>query len=100
MWRLSSEDFIPYPCLHPFEEGGGVVLEEIEMHGFGDAEDEVAVQGRLVENLVDMVARASNLAGQPAGAALVGLELSLDEIPDVDAALCLHKIQCILWGQK
>ena len=60
------------------------------MHGFGDAEDEVAVQGRLVENLVDMIARAANLAGQPAGAALVGLELSLNKVPDVDAAVVFH----------
>ena len=33
-----------------------------------------------------MVARAANLACQPACAALVGFELRLDELPDVDVA--------------
>ena len=58
-------------------------MEEVEIHCIGDAEDEVAVQGGLVENLIDVVARAANLTRQPACAALVGLQLRLYKMPDV-----------------
>ncbi len=44
-----------------------------------------------IEDFVDMVARAANLTCQPACAALVGFELRLDEVPDMDAVfLAVH----------
>ena len=70
------------PAFQSFEEGGSVILEKVEIHRIGDVEDEVAVQGRFVENLIDMVARAANLTRQPACAALVGLQLRLYKMPD------------------
>lgn len=37
-----------------------------------------------------MVAGAAYLTREPAHAALVGLELRLDDMPDVDVFLCVH----------
>lgn len=61
-------------------------MEKVELHGFGNAEQQICIQRRLVENLVNMVASAANLARQPAHAALVFAQLFLDEMPDVDVA--------------
>lgn len=57
------------------------------MHRKGNAKQQVGVERRLVEDFVDMVAGAANLTCQPACAALVGFQLCLDEMPDVDTAL-------------
>jgi len=73
----------------------GVVLEEIELHGFGDAQQEGAVYRGFAEDFIDVVAGAGDLPGQPAHAALVPFELFLDEVPDVDVPriclVCFHK---------
>ena len=78
---------IAHPRFHPFDKLRRIVLEEIEIHGQGNAEQQFAIQRRLAEHLVKMVARAANLACQPACAALVGFELLTDKLPDVDVAL-------------
>jgi len=41
---------------------------------------------KVFENLVDVVAGAMDFARQPAHAAVVGLQLLADEVPDVDVA--------------
>ena len=84
---------IAHPRFHPFDKLRRIVLEEIEIHGQGNAEQQFAIQRRLAEHLVKMVARAANLACQPTGAALVGFELRLDKMPDVDVAFLFH---CLL----
>ena len=84
---------IAHPRFHPFDKLRRIVLEEIEIHGQGNAEQQFAIQRRLAEHLVKMVARAANLTRQPACAALVGFELRLDELPDVDVTVVFH---CLL----
>ena len=70
-------------------------MEEVELHYFGDAEQECGIKRVFLEDFIDMVAGAWNLAGEPAHAALVAPELLLDEVPDVEipriGALCSHK---------
>ena len=56
------------------------------MHGFGDSQNQVAIQGRLVENLVDIVTGAMDFTRQPSHAALVLAQLLMDEMPDVEVA--------------
>lgn len=72
-----------------------VVLEKVELHDFGDAQEQGAVEGGLAEDFIDVVAGAGNLPGQPAHAALVVFQLRLDEVADVDVsrkcAVCSHK---------
>ena len=62
-----------------------VVLEEIEIHRIGDFQNQVAVERRFVENLVDMVAAAWNLSRQPTYAAVILAQLLLDEVSNVKA---------------
>ena len=84
---------------HPFREAAsdlsGIVLEEIELHDFGDAQQQGAVEGRFAEDFIDMVACARYLASQPAHAAVVPFQLFLNEVPDVNGAriclVCFHK---------
>ena len=84
-WRL-----FPNPRLKVFGHLGGIILEEIELHGFGDAEEEGGVKGGFVEDFIDMVAGAGNLAGQPAHAALVAFQLLLNEVADMQGLrVCL-----------
>jgi len=61
-------------------------LEKVEVHSFGDSQNQIAIQGRLVENLVDIVTGAMDFARQPAHAALVFAQLLVDEVADVDVA--------------
>ena len=87
--------FFPHPRLHPFEKFRRVVLEKVEIHCIGDAENEVAFQGGLAEDFVNVVAGAADFACQPAGAALVGLQLRLDEVPNVNTIYCFfHAMPC------
>ena len=83
---------IAHPRFHPFDKLRRIVLEEIEIHGQGNAEQQFAIQRRLAEHLVKMVARAANLTRQPACAALVGFELLTDETPDVDVTCVFHRL--------
>ena len=64
----------------------GVILEEIEMHGIGDSQYQVAIEGGLVEDFVDIVSGAMDFARQPAHAAAVFAQLLMNELPDVDIA--------------
>ena len=84
---------IAHPRFHPFDKLRRVVLEKVEIHGQGNAEQQFAIQCGFAEHLVKMVARAANLACQPACAALVGFELLTDKLPDVDVAVVFH---CLL----
>ena len=72
-----------------------IVLEEVELHSLGDAQQQGAVEGRPAEDFIDVVAGAGNLPGQPAHTALVAFELRLDEMADVDVPridlVCFHK---------
>ena len=72
-----------------------VVLEKVELHDFGDAQQQGAVEGGFAEDFIDVVAGAGDLPGQPAHAALVAFQLRLDEVADVDVsricAVCSHK---------
>jgi len=72
-----------------------VVLEKVELHDFGDAQKQGAVEGGFAEDFIDVVAGAGNLPGQPARATLVAFQLRLDEAADVDVsriyAVCSHK---------
>jgi hypothetical protein len=52
---------IAHPRFHPFDKLRRIVLEEIEIHGQGDAEQQFAIQRRLAENLVNKVAVFPNL---------------------------------------
>lgn len=65
------------------------------MHHLGDAEQERGIKRDFLEDFIDVVSGAGNLAGEPAHAALVASELCLDEVPDVDVsricAVCSHK---------
>ena len=74
------------PRFHAFVKLCRVVSEKVELHGFGDAEQQVRIERGLAEHLVDMVAGAANLARQPTCAALVFAQLLVDELPDVDVA--------------
>ena len=56
------------------------------MHGLGDFQDEVAVEGRLVEDFIDMVAGAMDFARQPTCAALVFVQLLADKVSNMDMA--------------
>ncbi len=69
-----------------------VVFEEVETHGNGDAENQVAVQRWLVEDFIDVVSCAANLTCQPTHTALVGFELSPDDSPDMYFALVFHRL--------
>ena len=86
---------LPQTFRHGIADIRGIVLEEIELHGFGDAQQQGAVDRGFPEDFIDVVAGAGNLPGQPAHAALVLLELLLDEVPDVDVPrnclVCFHK---------
>ncbi len=67
-----------------------VVLEKVELHDFGDAQQQGAVEGGFVEDFIDMVAGAGNLAGEPAHTALVAFQLLLDEAADMQGLrICL-----------
>lgn len=72
-----------------------VVLEKVELHDFGDAQQQGAVDGGFAEDFIDVVAGAGNLPGQPTRATLVAFQLRLDKAADVDVsrigALCSHK---------
>lgn len=78
--------FFSYPCLYVFKKICCVKLEKVEVHGDGDFQDQVAVERRFVKDFVDMVAGAMDFARQPAHATLVGLQLLVDEVSDVDVA--------------
>ena len=52
---------IAHPRFHPFDKIRRIVLEKVELHGQGDAEQQFAIQRRLAEDLVDMVAGFPNL---------------------------------------
>ena len=85
--------FFPYSVFHAFHEFHRVILEEIEIHGLGNFQDQSAVKRRLVEDFVEKVTGAANLARQPAGTAAIDLQLLADEVPDVDIACWLfHKL--------
>lgn len=83
------------PFRHGIAHVRGVVLEEVELQGFGDAQQQSAVNGRFAEDFIDVVAGAGDLPGQPAHAAFVPSQLLLDEAPDVDVPriclVCFHK---------
>ena len=86
--RSVLRSFFSNPLLDALKKLRRVILEKVELHGFGDFQNQVAVEWRLIENLVDIVAGAMNLTRQPAHATLVGLQLLADEVPDVDVAFC------------
>ena len=46
-------------------------MEKVKMHRKGDTKQQVAVERRLVEDFVHMIASAANLTRKPAHAALV-----------------------------
>ena len=91
----SNPRISPHPSRHGIAHILCIVLEEVELHGFGDAQQQGAVDRGLTEDFIDVVAGAGNLPGQPAHAALVAFQLRLDEVPDVDVSriclVCLHK---------
>lgn len=60
------------------------------MHDLGDAEQKSGVEGGFAEDFIDVVAGARNLAGQPAYAALVFLQLLCDELSDMDFRVPAH----------
>lgn len=60
------------------------------MHRDRNAKQQVAVERRLVEDFVHMIAGAADLTCQPAHAALVGFQLIVNEVPDVDVAAAFH----------
>ena len=78
--------FLPCPFPKICQKLRRVILEEIEMHGFGDSQYQIAVEGGFVEDFVDIVAGAMDFTRQPTHAAVVGLQLLVDEVPDVDVA--------------
>ena len=78
---------LPQPFLHAFDDFLCVIAEEVELHGFGDAENQVAVERGFVENLLDVVAGTADLTCQPAHAALVRFKLGLDEVSDMKVIL-------------
>ena len=84
---FGSVSTLPHPIHHCFGEFLRVIAEKVELHGFGDTEHQVAVQRGFVEDLIDVVAGASDLARQPAHAALVGFQLGLDEMSDMDMVM-------------
>ena len=53
--------FLPHPFLHAMKELRCVILEEVELHHNGDAEQQLGIQRRPFEELIDMVAGARNL---------------------------------------
>lgn len=91
--------FLAQSRFHAIHECRRVILEEIEVHGDGNLENQVAFERCLVENLVDVVTGAANLTRQPTDAALVGFQLFSDEMPNMEVASCVdHHSQ--LWRQK
>ena len=78
--------FLPRPFPKIFQKFRCVVLEKVELHGFGDSQYQIAVEGGFVEDFVDIVAGAMDFACQPAHAALVFAQLLVDELPDMDVA--------------
>ena len=103
---ILATPFLTQPILHPFEERCRVIPKEVEIHCDRDFENQIGFERGLFEDFVDMVARAANLTRQPACAALVGLQLLTDEMPDVDVAVVFHcllllgALALFLWAMK
>lgn len=76
--------FLSDSFFHALKELQGVILEKVELHHNGDAEQQLGIQRWPFEELIDMVAGARDLPRKPAHAALVFLQLFLDELTDVD----------------
>ena len=97
--------FLPRPFPKIFQKFRCVVLEKVEMHGFGDAEQQVCIERGFAEHLVEMVAGAMDFARQPSHAALIFAQLLVDEVADVDVAFvgfhclgfCLGFGSILLW---
>lgn len=86
------------PCLHVLQKLGCVVLEKVELHGNGDSQNQVGIQGWFIEYFVDMVAGAMDGARQPTHAAVVGLQLFADEVSDVDVAFGVFHCFWVIMG--
>ena len=91
--QFLATPFLTQPVLHPIEERCRVIPKEVEIHCDRYFENQIGIERRHLEDFVDMVVRAANLACQPACAALVGFELLTDELPDVDVTIVFH---CLL----
>ena len=70
-------------------------MEEIEIHDLRDAQEQIRVEGRTAEHLVEVVARAGYFARQPAHAAPVFPQLLVDDIANVYVAFCVS--HAALW---
>ena len=59
----AEKQWLKFGCtrFHPFKKLRRVVLEKVEIHGQGNAEQQFTIQRRLAEDLVDMVAGFPNL---------------------------------------
>ena len=67
------------------------------MHGFGNGQDQAAVERWFVEDLIDIATGAMYLSRQPVCAALVGLHLLPDNVSDMDFAIV--DIHCpVIWA--
>ena len=68
------------------------------MHHDGDAEQEVGIQGGAFEKLIDMVAATRDLFCQPTYAALIGFQLCLNDLTDMDVAVVFHALPMLSFG--
>lgn len=59
-------------------------LEEIAVQGFANLEKQVGVDPFVAEHLIQVLARAVHLRGQPSDASTLPHQFGLDEFPDVE----------------
>ena len=91
---------LPDSVFHFFEDLRGIKLEEVEVHRFGDAKQQVAVERRFVEDFVEMVSGTANFTCQPAHATLIGLQLRPDKPANMDVAVVFHRLPTCCFGSS
>ena len=62
----------------------GADLEEVAIQGLADSEKGLGMDPRVAENLVEVLASAVDLGGQPSDAAPLPLQFGLDEFPKME----------------
>ena len=62
----------------------GAHLEKVVVQGFANLEKQVGVDPFVAEHLIQVLARAVHLRGQPSDASTLPRQFGLDEFPDVE----------------
>ena len=62
----------------------GAHLEEVVVQGFANLEKQVGIDPLVAKHLIQVLARAVHLRGQPSDAPTLPRQFGLDEFPDVE----------------